>query len=42
MTSSPHGPYELGYTRVTMVRTIRSEMVTLSKPKNLILVRIVD
>jgi hypothetical protein len=24
MTSSPHDPYELGYTRVTMVRTIRS------------------
>ena len=24
MTSSPHDPYGLGYTRVTMVRTIRS------------------
>ena len=24
MTSSPHDPYELGYTRVTMVSTIRS------------------
>ena len=22
MTSSPHGPYELGYTRATMVDTI--------------------
>ena len=25
MTSSPYGPYELGYTRVTMVRTIKKQ-----------------
>ncbi len=25
MTSSPHGPYALGYTRATMVRTEGSE-----------------
>ena len=31
MTSSPHGPYVLGYTRATMALTIGSEEVTLSK-----------
>ena len=32
MTSSPHGPYRLGYTRTTMVVTTGSDGVTLSKP----------
>ena len=31
MTSSPHGPYELGYTRATMVLTIRCKEATRSK-----------
>ena len=31
MTSSPHGPYGLGYTRATMVVTISSEKATFSK-----------
>ena len=31
MTSSPHGPYVQGYTRVTMGRTKRSKTVTWSK-----------
>ncbi len=31
MTSNPHGPYELGYTRTTMVTTKRSKNVNLSK-----------
>ena len=31
MTSSPHGPYMLGYTRTTMAVTIGSNGVTLSK-----------
>ena len=31
MTSSQHGPYGLGYTRVTMVVTKRSNRVTWSK-----------
>ena len=31
MTSSPHDPYGLGYTRVTMVRTIRSNDESRSK-----------
>ena len=31
MTSSRHGPYELGYTRVTIVTTISSKNVSLSK-----------
>jgi hypothetical protein len=30
MTSSPHGPYRLGYTRNTMVVTKRSKGVTWS------------
>ena len=31
MTSSPHGPYVLGYTRATMVDTKRSETARWSK-----------
>ena len=31
MTSNHHAPYDLGYTRATMVGTKGSEMVTLSK-----------
>ena len=31
MTSSPHGPYVLGYTRATMVLTMRCEEATLSQ-----------
>jgi len=31
MTSSPYGPYELGYTRATMVITKRSKRVTWSQ-----------
>lgn len=31
MTSSPHGPYGLGYTRATMAVTTGSEGVTWSK-----------
>jgi len=31
MTSGPHGPYELGYTRATMAVTKRREGATLSK-----------
>jgi len=31
MTSSPHGPYALGDTRVTMVRTMGGEVVRRSK-----------
>ena len=31
MTSGPHGPYVLGYTRATMVGTGRCETATLSK-----------
>ena len=33
MTSSPHGPYVLGYTRATMAFTIGSKTATLSKSK---------
>jgi hypothetical protein len=32
MTSNHHAPYDLGYTRATMVDTKRSETVTWSKP----------
>ncbi len=32
MTSSPHDPYGLGYTRVTMVSTIRSNDESRSEP----------
>ncbi len=31
MTSSQHGPYDLGYTRATMVGTTRSELVRVSE-----------
>ena len=31
MTSSPHGPYGLGYTRITMADTMRSNRVTWSQ-----------
>jgi len=31
MTSSRHGPYKLGYTRVTIVITMRSKDVSWSK-----------
>ncbi len=31
MTSSHHGPYRLGYTRITMADTMRSNRVTWSK-----------
>ena len=33
MTSNHHAPYDLGYTRATMVDTKRSETVTWSKPQ---------
>ena len=32
MTSSPHGPYVLGYTRTTMAGTERSEVARCSRP----------
>ena len=32
MTSNHHAPYDLGYTRATMVGTKRSEAATWSKP----------
>ena len=31
MTSSPHGPYGLGYTRATMTMTMGSKNANLSK-----------
>ena len=34
MTSSPHGPYVLGYTRATMALTMGSKEATLANPKN--------
>ena len=40
MTSSPHGPYELGYTRATMMMPKRCNLVTRSNPLNIILVQI--
>jgi len=40
MTSSPHGPHELGYTRATMVMTKRSNLVTRSNSLTITLVRI--
>jgi hypothetical protein len=42
MTSSPHGPYELGYTHATMVITERSNDLNRSESLKIILVRIVD
>jgi hypothetical protein len=41
MTSSPHGPYRLGYTRATMVITVGCNSANLSEPLKIILVRIV-
>jgi len=41
MTSSRYGPYKLGYTRVTIVITIRSKYVNWSKSLKITLVRIV-
>src|ERR1700760_3736124 len=41
MTSSPHGPYGLGYTRATMVVTMGRDGVTLSKSQKAVSVRIV-
>ena len=40
MTSNHHGPYVLGHTRATMVRTESSHWVTRSESINLITVRI--
>ncbi len=37
MTSSPHGPYVLGYTRNTMVHTKGSDRVTVSKSQKVYL-----
>jgi len=42
MTSSPYGPYGLGYTRATMAKSIRSKDVSQSKSLNFVLVRIAD
>ena len=41
MTSSPYGPYELGYTRATMVITKRGNKETWSKSLKITLVQIV-
>ena len=41
MTSSPHGPYELGYTRATMVTTKGGNSASWSESLKVILVRIV-
>jgi len=41
MTSSLHGPYGLGYTRVTMPSTIRSKALRQSESKQMALVPIV-
>src|SRR5690606_41998349 len=40
MTSSPHGPYGLGYTRATMAVTVGSEGVTWSQSSKAVSVRI--
>ncbi len=40
MTSNHHGPYVLGYTRATMVITMRCNLVTASKSIKIISVRI--
>ena len=42
MTSSPYDPYELGYTRATMVMTNRCNEVIRSKSQKIILVQIAD
>src|SRR3954447_893863 len=39
MTSSPHGPYGLGYTRATMVVTVGSEIARSSQSPKAISVR---
>ena len=41
MTSSPHGPYGLGYTRATMAVKMGSEGATWSKSQKAVPVRIV-
>jgi hypothetical protein len=41
MTSSPHGPYGLGYTRATMAVTEGGDGATLSKSLKAVSVRIV-
>ena len=41
MTSSPHGPYRLGYTRATMAVTMGRKGVTLCKSQKAVSVRIV-
>jgi hypothetical protein len=41
MTSSPHGPYELGYTRATMVITVGGNSANWSETLKIISVRIV-
>ena len=41
MTSSPHGPYGLGYTRATMAVTAGSDAARLSKSRKTVSVRIV-
>ncbi len=41
MTSSPHGPYGLGYTRATMAVTEGREGVTLGQSQKAVSVRIV-
>src|SRR5204863_2250139 len=40
MTSSPHGPYGLGYTRATMAVTAGSEGASWSEPRKAVSVRI--
>jgi hypothetical protein len=40
MTSSPHGPYGLGYTRATMVVTVGSDHASGSESPKAISVRI--
>ncbi len=40
MTSSPHGPYGLGYTRATMAATVGSEGATRSQSQKAVSVRI--
>ena len=37
MTSSPHGPYDRGYTRTTMGGTDRSELVRVSESEKTVL-----
>ena len=37
MTSSPHGPYALGYTRATMAVTVGSKLARVSKSQKAVL-----